>query len=231
MSSPSFRRARSAARKQERADSLIAAARSLAMESGVVAVTLSGVAERAGVHYSAVRRYFSSHKDVLLHLAEEGWLRWSAGVRVALREQGGSTPDKVAEVLALGLSADPLFCDLLANVPLRLERDLDVQRVLEFKRATHPAVTAMADAIGDALPGLAPSGGIDLVTSANALAATLWQLAHPPPALAEAYAANPEISRLAAVEFTTTLTRLLAATCRGLLAAHVETSGGPEQGA
>jgi AcrR family transcriptional regulator len=35
-------------------------------------VTLTGVANRAGVHYSAVRRYFTSHKEELVHLVAEG---------------------------------------------------------------------------------------------------------------------------------------------------------------
>ena len=34
-------------------------------------MTLTGVANCAGVHYSSVRRYFI-HKEVLLHLAVEG---------------------------------------------------------------------------------------------------------------------------------------------------------------
>lgn len=56
------------------------AARSVALEAGVASVTLTAVATRAGVHYSAVRRYFSSYKEVLLRLAAESWERWSESV-------------------------------------------------------------------------------------------------------------------------------------------------------
>jgi AcrR family transcriptional regulator len=197
---------------------LVEAARSLAMETGVASVTLTAVAERAGVHHSAVRRYFSSHKDVLLHLAGEGWTRWSDTVCGAIRGQGETTPAALAEIMVSGLSADPLFCDLLANVPLHLEHDVDVQRVAEFKRVSHPAVVAMADAIQEALPGLGPGGGLDVVTAANALAATLWQVAHPPEALAQAYAEEQAIAPVWALDFGATLTRLLTATCAGLSA-------------
>ena len=72
-----FQRARTEEKKRQRAAALVEAARSLALESGVASVTLTDVASRAGVHYSAVRRYFTSHKEVLLHLAAEGWARFS----------------------------------------------------------------------------------------------------------------------------------------------------------
>jgi|HubBroStandDraft_3_1064219.scaffolds.fasta_scaffold09792_4 AcrR family transcriptional regulator len=71
-----FQRARTE-QKRQRAAAIVEAARSPALETGVASVTLTGVANRAGVHYSAVRRYFTSHKEVLLHLAAEGWVRWS----------------------------------------------------------------------------------------------------------------------------------------------------------
>jgi len=73
----SFQRARTEENKRQRAAALVEAARSLALETGVASVTLTAVASRAGIHYSAVRRYFTSHKEVLLHLAAEGWVRWS----------------------------------------------------------------------------------------------------------------------------------------------------------
>jgi AcrR family transcriptional regulator len=57
-----FQRARTEERKRQRAAALVEAARSLALERGVASVTLTGVANRAWVHYSAVRRYFTSHK-------------------------------------------------------------------------------------------------------------------------------------------------------------------------
>jgi hypothetical protein len=76
----------------------------------------------------------------------------------------------------------------------------------------------MADAIDNALPGLGSRGALDILTAANALAAPLWQVAHPPEALALAYADDPTIAPTWALEFAPTLTRLLTATCVGILA-------------
>jgi Bacterial regulatory proteins, tetR family len=88
--------ARTEEKKRQRAAAIVEAARSLALDTGVASVTLTGAANRAGVHYSAVRRYFSSH-EVLLHLAAEGWTRWSNTVCAALREPGPMSPSRVAE--------------------------------------------------------------------------------------------------------------------------------------
>jgi AcrR family transcriptional regulator len=224
---PSFQRARSAEHKRQRASALVEAARCLALETGVASVTLTAVADRAGVHHSAVRRYFSSHKDVLLHLAAEGWTRWSNTVCDALRAQAPVAASTLAEVLARGLDADPLFCDLLANVPLHLEHDIDIERVATFKRVSHAAVVSMANAINNALPGLGPHGALDIVTAANALAATLWQTAHPPEALTRTYADDPTITPTWALDFLPTLTRLLTATCIGLATQTTNSSAEP----
>ena len=83
-----FQRARTEENKRRRAAALVEAARSLAIETGVASVTLTAVAGRAGIHYSAVRRYFTSHKEVLLHLAAEGWVRWSGTVCAGVGDRG-----------------------------------------------------------------------------------------------------------------------------------------------
>lgn len=155
-----FQRARTEENKRQRAAALVEAARSLALETGVASVTLTAVAGRAGIHYSAVRRYFTSHKEVLLHLAAEGWARWSGTVCEQLGEPGPMSAPRVAEALANGLAADPLFCDLLANLHLHLEQEVDVDRVIEVKRTSIAAVIALVDAIESALPALGRSGAI-----------------------------------------------------------------------
>lgn len=155
---PTFQRARREDKKRQRAAVIVEAARSLALKTGVASVTLTGVADRAGVHYSAVRCYFSSHKKVLLHLAAEGWTRWSNTVCAALREPGPMSPSRLAETLANGLAADPLFCDLLANLHLHLEHKVDLDRVVEIRRTSAAAEMSLADAIEQALPALGRSG-------------------------------------------------------------------------
>jgi AcrR family transcriptional regulator len=214
----SFQRARTEDKKRQRAAALVEAARSLALESGVASVTLTDVASRAGVHYSAVRRYFTSHKEVLLNLAAEGWARFSATVCESLAQPGPMSPARVAETLAQGLADDPLFCDLLANLHLHLEHEVELERVLEFKEISNAAVISLTDAIENALPGLGRSGAFDVLLASYSLAAPMWQMANPPKRLADEYAKRPDVPPDWKIDFTTALTRLITATCVGLLA-------------
>jgi AcrR family transcriptional regulator len=215
-----FRRARTEENKRQRAAALVEAARSLALETGVASVQLTAVASRAGVHHSAVRRYFTSHKEVLLHLAAEGWVRWSNTVCEQLAASGPMSPTRVAETLADGLAADPLFCDLLANLHLHLEHEVDVDKVVEVRRTITAAAIALADAIERALPALGRSGAYDSVIAAYSLGAAFWQIANPPKRLTDAYAEEPEVLPPEwNIDFASALTRVLTATCIGLISA------------
>jgi len=220
-----FQRARTEDKKRQRAAALVEAARSLALESGVASVTLTDVAGRAGVHYSAVRRYFTSHKEVLLHLAAEGWARFSDTVCESLRGSGPTSPARVAEALANGLADDPLFCDLLANLHLHLENEVELERVLEFKQISNAAVLSLTDTIENALPGLGRSGAFDVLLASYSLAAPLWQMANPPKRLADAYANRTDVPPDWNINFTAAMTRLITATCVGLLADPAESEG------
>ena len=59
-------------------------------------------------------------------------MRWSKTMSATLRKPGPMAPSRTAETLASGLAADPLFCDLLANVRLHLEHQVDLERVVEI---------------------------------------------------------------------------------------------------
>ena len=214
----SFRRARTEENKRQRAAALVEAARAIASETGVASVTLTAVASRAGIHYSAVRRYFTSHKEVLLHLAAEGWVRWSGTVCENLAAAGTMTAERVAETLADGLAADPLFCDLLANLHLHLEHEVEIERVIEIRRTISAAAIALADAIEKALPALGRSGAFDILIAAYSLAAAFWQIANPPAKISDFYEEEPDV--LPAewnIDFGSALTRVLTATCVGTL--------------
>ena len=188
-----FQRARTEKKKRQHAAAIVEAARSLALDTGVASVALAGVADRAGVHYSAVRRYFSCHKEVLLYLAAEGWTRWSNTVCAALREPAPMSPSRVAGTLADGLAADPLFCDLLANLHLHLEHEVDLDRVVEIRRTSAAAEISLADAIEHALPVLGRSGALNVLLAACSLTAYFWQIAHPPQRLIDAFAEEPQV--------------------------------------
>ena len=124
------------------------------LEDKCRSVTLTGVTDCAGVHDSALRRYFSSHKGGAQRLAAEGWTRWSNTVCAAFREPGPMSPSQVAETLANGLADDPPICDLLATFTCTSStRGISIG----LSRSGGPAPLpkfSLADAIEQALPVL-----------------------------------------------------------------------------
>jgi AcrR family transcriptional regulator len=215
---PGFQRARTAENKQVRALALLDAARERAARDGVRAVTLTQIAAAAGVHISAVRRYYESREEIFLRLTAQGWADWAAEIRDGLAGRTGVTAGELAAVLAGGLARRPLFCDLLAHAPVTLERQVSIDRVRAFKVAALDALTVAVTAITAAVPRLTAAGAQDLIAAVSALAANLWQVAHPPPTLAALYREDPRLAH-AEADFAGRLTRLAEAMATGLLAA------------
>src|ERR1700730_863137 len=122
------RRARSQEAKLRRAEALLEAARTLATDlGGVRHVTLAAVTEVAGLHPSAVRRYFASKEELLLELAEQGWDAWRDALVDHLADARDLTPQAIAEAISATITSLPLFCDLLTHVPLSLEDGVDLE--------------------------------------------------------------------------------------------------------
>ncbi len=106
-------------------------------------------------------------------------------------------PSRVAETLASSLVADPLFCDLLANLHPHLEHEVDLDRVVGIRRTSAAAAMSLADAIEQASPALGRSGALDVLLAVYSSAAPLsscysgWS---PPPTNAAAVGTNGERS-------------------------------------
>ena len=180
-------------------------------------VTLPDIAEAAGVHRSAVQRYFDSRDDVLLHLAGQGWNQWSEAVAEALDGQGEMAGEEVARLLAASLAERPVFCDLLGHVASTFERSVPLGSVLEYKHAAARALASLTASLQGALPALSNADCRDVVAALTALAANFWSTANPAPALAALYDQDPELAH-ARVEFEPRLARVLGRLLAGILA-------------
>src|SRR5216684_2594323 len=136
-----FQRARRPEHKQQRRVAILDAARGLARERGVQAVTLGDIADRVGMAKSNVLRYFETREEVYLQLTLEAYAEWSTAVADSLEGVRPTTPIKLADVLVDSLAERPLLCDLAAHVSSTLEhnvspglgRDFKV-RMLDFTR-------------------------------------------------------------------------------------------------
>jgi AcrR family transcriptional regulator len=214
---PQFQRARSTAAKQVRETAILDAARALGAERGIREITLTEIAEAVGLHKSALLRYFETREQIFLRLTADGWREWSAALRLELGALAAPSPAGVAAAFASTLAARGMFCDLLAQAPLNLERNVSLESVRAFKLVTLSEVDAIVTAVRHALPGLTGRDGVDLIAAATALAGAFWQMATPGPAVASLYRSDPRLAH-AVVEVEPRVRRVLTAMLAGMLA-------------
>ncbi len=223
MSEPGFQRARSTAAKHLREAAILAAARRLGAERGIRQVTLTDIAGEVGMHKSALLRYFETREEIFLRLTAQGWQEWSGALSAELELLTKPTPAAIAAVFARTLAARGAFCDLLAQAPLNLERNVSVEAVRAFKLVTHAELDTIALAVRRLLPTLSVRDAIDLIAAATSLSGALWQMATPGPEIAALYRSDPRLSH-AVVDVEARVQRLLTALLHGLLAPNLSHS-------
>ena len=213
-----FRRARSAEAKQQRESAILDAAAKLGAARGIRQVTLTDIAGAVGMHKSAMLRYFETREEIFLRLTARGWREWSAALRQRLDAltpgANAAAVAAVAEAFAGSLVARPMFCDLLAQAPLNLERNVSIESVRSFKLATLGEVSAIGRELSRLL-GLTEQEAVDVIAVATSLAGALWQMATPGPEVRELYRSDPRLAH-AVVEVGPRLARVLTAMLTGL---------------
>ena len=213
---PDFQRARSTAAKQLRESAILDAARALGAGRGIRQITLTDIADAVGMHKSALLRYFETREEIFLRLTADGWREWSAALRAELGLITGPDPAAaVAGAFAATLAARGLFCDLLAQAPLNLERNVSAEAVRAFKLVTLAEVADIVAAVRRVLPALTQGDGVDLIAAATSMSGAFWQMATPGPELAALYRSDPRLAH-AVVEVEPRVARLLTAMLRGL---------------
>jgi hypothetical protein len=110
-----------------------------------------------------------------------------------------------------------LFCDLLAQAPLNLERNVSLEAVRAFKLVTLAEVEAIAAVVRRLLPALSERDGVDLIAAATAMSGAFWQMATPGPEIAALYRSDPRLAH-AVVDLEPRVARLLAAMLAGMRA-------------
>ncbi|MET8811149.1 TetR family transcriptional regulator [Streptomyces sp. NPDC004549] len=209
-----FQRARSAQAKQAREAAILDAARALGRRRGIREVTLTDIAAEVGMHKSALLRYFETREQIFLELTAEGWREWSAALRAELGKHERATPSTISAAFATTLSERPLFCDLLAQAPLNLERNVSIEAVRRFKLVTLEEVALIADDLNRLL-GLTEQQAVDTIATATGMAGALWQMSTPGPRLRDLYTSDPRLTH-ALVELEPRLHRVLTALLTGL---------------
>jgi AcrR family transcriptional regulator len=169
------------------------------------------------MHKSALLRYFETREQIFLRLTAEDWREWSAALRAKLERVGGSpTAETVASAFSTTLADRGMFCDLLAQAPLNLERNVSMEAVRAFKLVAHNEVDAIVEVMRRLLPGLTQRDCIDIVATATSLSGAFWQMANPPQEVAALYRSDPRMAH-AVFEIEPRVRRVLTAMLKGTL--------------
>lgn len=190
--SQTFQRARSSEAKEQRENAILEAARALATRDGIRAITLTEIAADIGMHKSALLRYFETREQIFLVLASQCWREWSEDLRQRMLELPAGDISGVADVLANSLVSRPLFCDLLAHVPLNLERNVSVTNVRAFKLVALEEVGAIAADLTRLLD-LSRQQAVNVISTATSMAGALWQMATPGEEVRQLYRTDPQL--------------------------------------
>jgi hypothetical protein len=160
-------------------------------------------------------RYFETREQIFLRLTADGWREWSTALQEELRGLEPGVPVAgVARAFAGSLADRPMFCDLLAQAPLNLERNVSIESVRAFKLVTLAEVSAINAELHRIL-GLTEQQAVDVIATATSLAGALWQMATPGPEVQALYRSDPRLAH-AVVEVGPRLTRVLTALLAGL---------------
>ena len=212
-----FQRARRPEHKRQRYDAILAAARELATREGVRAVTLSDIAGAVRMHKSALLRYFETREEIFLRVAQADFEDWAEAMTAALAPLEPGSVAEVSAAFARTLAERPLLCDVLTHAPLNLERNVSMDAAREYKLAAHAATAGIATEARRVLPDLSVDDALELVAATSMLAASLWQVTHPPPLLADLYEREPSLD-LGSVPFEPTIARMATTLILGIRA-------------
>jgi len=217
-----YQRARSPEQKAERTEQILSAAETMLAEGQAIAtLSLNELARRAGMAKSNVYRYFESREAVLLALLEERTEAWSreAAEALAAIERRGSVAHRIeqsSEIMARGVGARPVMCQLMSVLPSVLEHNVSVEVVQGYKMASLAVMHDLAEAMHRAVPELSLPAHGELLHHAFAFIVGSWPLAHPAPVVVQAL----EVPELAGLrhDFERELSRVVGLMARGMLA-------------
>jgi AcrR family transcriptional regulator len=216
-----FQRARSEEQREIRRQAILRTAAAMLAEMPVADLSLNELARRVGLAKSNVLRYFETREAVLLELFDAAWRAWLA--RLADELPAAVTPEapmatryeRVADVLAASLVADPLLCELISVAGAVLERNISPEFARRCKLAAIANTERMSGLVRGCLPELSATGAFHFVAGVQISTGGIWPLAHPTEAMRRVYE-DPALAVLR-MDFAHALREMIATLLIGCL--------------
>lgn len=210
------RRARSPEDKQQRRQDILDHAWNLFRTRPWGELTMTDVAEAAGLSKAALYRYFETKEALFLEVEGARLGEWLEALGAELdRLPRPASPEVVGRVIADSLVARPGFPRLLALLHVSLEQNVPFDAALAFKRALHDWLMRLGTRLEAALGSLPPGTGLGAALQLHALCIGLWQVADAGPMMRRLLD-RPELRPLR-VDFQPALAAGAAMLFRGLL--------------
>jgi AcrR family transcriptional regulator len=210
----SYERARNPAHKQERRAALLEAARTLVTAKPVAAFTMAALAEALGMSKGALYIYFRTKEEVFLALLEEELCSWldETDRRLAGR-RGRLTAEELARITVAALAGRTCLIRLFVVLESILEHNVELARVVAWKRALLARLARTAALVEAGMPALPHGSGLRVLFQMRALITGLYQMTDVSPVAAEAYA-NQDLA-IFRLDFKTELEIALGALLAG----------------
>jgi TetR/AcrR family transcriptional regulator len=175
-----MQRARQTHQKRERREAILAMALDTLRETPYWDITMSRVAERAGLVKGTLYLYFATKEELFLEVLREqfhGWF-WDLETGLATLPRRGRV-DALARLITAVTVARPEFRLLLGVLHGILEQNLPEETALSFKREWLARTIAMGALLERPLPFLTEGQGVHLLFQLYALIIGLQCLTEP----------------------------------------------------
>ena len=206
------RRAIKDEQKHERRQAILDIAWQLFQDMPYPQITMSEVAERAGLAKGTLYLYFKTKEELFLALQEQQLAAWFDEVDAQLSAaQGAGDIVQVADLICGSLERRPGLTRLLAMLHSILEQNVGYDTALRFKRMLLARMSGTGALLEDCLSFLTSGQGAHLLLQAHALIIGMRHLADPAP-VARRVLEEPEMAPFAvqfAPEFLKAFTALL----------------------
>lgn len=178
-----MRRARQNHQKQERREAILAIALGALDHSPLQDITMTQIAEQAGLVKGTLYLYFTTREELFLEVFRSQLHGWFWDLETGLED----LPRKgrlraVAHLIAATTAARPVFRQLLAVLHHTLETNLPETTTLAFQRERLARIASMGTALERALPFLGPGQGMHVVFRVFAWIIGIQSIIPPDPA-------------------------------------------------
>ncbi len=184
-----MRRATSDEQKQQRRAAILAVAWQLFQELPFAEITMSSVAEQAGLAKGTIYLYFTTKEELFLALQEQQFISWFDDLDTRLQAlQGQQSIPQVATQVSDSLAQRPGMIRLLAMLHGVLEQNIAYETALRFKTMLLTRLSQTGGLLEGCLDFLPPGAGAQVLLRAYALMIGLYQLAEPTPLIRQVLA-------------------------------------------